>query len=132
MLLHRGGDGWPEGPRALTLLGCEGLSVGLDTQGEARFAWARWRGTDLDASAAQLSGDDNHLILDYRPSSDLWAELKLSALGEREGTPALMMLERPFSGWLRATASRQLWRALATVHIDGQSIRCNGMVLRER
>lgn len=132
VLLHRGGDGWPGGERTLAVVLCEGLSLGLDLQGAARFAWARQGEQALDVASAALRGSENDLILDYRPSSNLWAELKLSALGERDGEPDLLLLERPFSSLLRATETRQLWRALAEVHAHEQTQRCSGLVLRER
>lgn len=129
VLLHRGGDGWPGGSRQVVVLLGEGLSVGLDLQGGQRFAWALVQGAPLDASAATLSEDGR--TLDLRPAAPLWATIKEVPLGAREPDPALLLLERPFRGVLRASGGRQISRALAEVHVNEQTLRVSGLVLRE-
>lgn len=127
VLLHRGGDGWPEGPRSLVILLGDQLSVGVDNQGDWTYAWASWRGEPLDASAARLTPGG----VDLRPKAPVWATFKETPLGEHEPEPALLLLERPFAGWLRAPGGRALGRVLAEVHVGESTIRCSGLSLRE-
>lgn len=118
VLLHRGGDGRPAGPReAAFVLGPE-LFVGLDRQGDGRLAWARIDGQDLDASDARLEEEaDGRLVLDLRPASDLWVSLRpRPPEGYRDEYEHLLFFERPLAGWLGADSPRVLQRALAEVH----------------
>lgn len=77
MMTWRGGVGAPAWPRrAVYVMGGGDTSIGLDTHGDVRLAWARVAGRDLDTSAATLRPTaDGELLLDLAPAEDVTVRL---------------------------------------------------------
>lgn len=75
VLLYRGGDGLPRGPRRTVVLLGAGVSVGLEEHGGGTLAWAHLEGEELDPTGARLVQAGGGWMLDF-PAADLVVQLQ--------------------------------------------------------
>jgi len=121
--LHRGGDGRPEGSREAAFVLGPRVSIGLDTHGDARLAWARIDDRDFPLTDLRLhTSADGGGILDFRPSADLRIELRASKVrGERNGFDHLYAPEALVADIAGLKAQRIVRRATAIIHLEGDT-----------
>lgn len=132
VLVHRGGDGRPEGARLAAYALGDGVAVGIDTQGALTLAWATVAGERLDARDAKLSmSPEGKVTLDFRPSADLVVTLRPRApAGSRDPYEHLLGFERLLAQLVFPADARQLSRALADVAAGGARRTVPGLILQ--
>ena len=129
--LHRGGDGRPDLPRQTVAIIGPGVSIGIDTQGDQRFIWARIG--DLDVATNDLSVDiasTGEATLDFRPGTPLVINLTPTSVGGVSDIAAgLSAPER----WLARSAglgtTRHVHRATTTFDFQGSAHRASAIIV---
>lgn len=132
VLIHRGGDGRPEGPRLAAFVLGSDLGLGIDTLGGASLSWVGLNGHLQDSRDAQLSASaDGTILLDFRPAANVWASLRpRPPAGSRDPYEHLLGFERPLAQWALPAAPRELSRALAEVHVGETTRTLPALILR--
>ncbi len=131
VVLHRGGDGQPNGPRkGLFILGNE-ASIGIDQQGDLQLAWANIGGQDFDLTEVKLTTSANGEVqFDLRPAQALQVRVKpLPVGGMRDGHEHLLAPEQwAARSWGRG-ARRQIQRGIATISMNDREFRSPAILL---
>jgi len=129
--LHRGGDGVIGQTRTAIAVVAEGVSIGLDAQGESQLAWARIGDREAALSSLALTaGPGRSQVLDFRPDSDLVVTVEPTAVGgESNGYETLFGWERAAALASGLIANRSVHRARATVAFEGETFTAAAVVL---
>lgn len=125
IVLHRGGDGQPTGPRRGVYILSEAATIGVDEQGDLRLSWANINGQDFDLSQAEVvRSSDGSVRMDLRPSADFWFEvIPTSPLWPTDGHLHLAAPEKWAAEVMGRGAQRQVARGQATIHVAGRIIK---------
>jgi hypothetical protein len=129
--LQRGGDG-VAGPRRASFVMSNGISIGIDEQGEQRLAWARIGDMDIAMNDLEQSfGPNGEHILDFRPSADLVVSLRPTNTGGTTRTDEhLYAPERAIAKMAGLTATRTVRRADVEVVHEGATRSASGVVVQ--
>jgi hypothetical protein len=132
VLLHRGGDGVPEGPREAAFVLGPQLSLAIDRQGQGQLAWAIIRGRRVDASDATLSIDaDGTALVDFRPTVNLAARIRPRGPPRQSDAHAHLLLPERWAA--RGFPSRRsVRRGLAEVSYEGTRLETAALLLHVR
>jgi hypothetical protein len=132
VLLHRGGDGRPQGPRTTALVMGPGLSIGLDQQGQARLSWARIDGQALPTGPATLERPRPALLrLSFPDGPEVEIRLQGKVGGRTLLSEHLTMPEQRLLALLGGWQERRARRGWAKVRWQGRELVASAMVVTE-
>lgn len=122
-LLHRGGDGRPQGRRTTLLIVGRDVGLGLDTQGQGRLSWAWLDGQELSLGRPTVKLERRGPST-IRFESGVEVELRLSRKvgGERLLYEHLLGPEQRVLSWLGQWRERRVRRGWARVRHEGREL----------
>lgn len=130
VVLHRGGDGLPQGPRQAIFVFGDGLALGLHHEGGETLAWGSYAGEALDTAGASFVRDERGHV-----------RLRIGAIegtirprrpqGRTDTFAHLLGPERLALAAFGQLRSRELQRGFAELRIDGNTLNAPALILSE-
>ena len=129
--LHRGGDGRPPGPRQTVVIMGPRVSIGLDSHGSQRLAWARIGDLDLPTSGLTFSvSESGNGTLDFGPETALSIDLvPTGCSGTSEVHQDLSVLERLMADFSGLATSRTVRRAKTRFKLGEEEFSASAVIV---
>lgn len=132
VLLHRGGDGRPQGTRTTALVMGPELSIGLDHQGQTQLSWARVEGQTLPTGPATFTRPRPGLIqLRFPDGPEVEIRLQGKVGGRTLLSDHLTLPEQRLLALVGAWQERRTRRGWAKVRWQGRELVASAMVVTE-
>lgn len=132
VLLHRGGDGRPEGVRTTALVMAPDLAIGVDQHGQGLISWARIDGQTVSAGPARLERPRPGLVqLLFPDGPEVEIRLQGKVGGRTLLSEHLTGVEQRLLALVGGWQERRARRGWARITYQGRELAAAAMVITE-